>query len=167
MGKFIIQPHVRLQGWVAEELGFFRDTALDDEFQAGGFSADVEVAVGSHPGSHYSALQALEGFLPRDRIELRFAGTPHEQLGFRKLVDTTFMLGFLLSADADLEDTDGELPADIAQLVDVRRFGPGERIVFEPNTRELYERTQRWLQTWDLFDASLAVHAGFEEAVVV
>jgi NitT/TauT family transport system substrate-binding protein len=50
-----------------------------------------------------------------------------------------------------------ELPADIAQLVDVRRFGPGE----------LYERTQRWLQTWDLFDASLAVQSGFEEAVLV
>src|SRR5262249_41615061 len=178
--------------------------------------AKVEVAVGYHSGSHYSALQALEGFLARDQINLRFAGTPHdrtrqllarqvpaanlfgaqfyiaEQLGFRKLADTTFMMGFLLSADADLEDTNRyfqalrraqqeidiepdpykhfysrELPPDMPQLVDVRRFGPGERIVFEPYTRELYERTQRWMQTWDLFDASLAVQSGFEEAVLV
>jgi NitT/TauT family transport system substrate-binding protein len=296
MGKFVIQPHVRLQEWVAEELGFFRDTGLEYEFQTGGFSAaslttasihmtdeapetvqrgafedmsagrscdvssachwavnaaaatqhgrmyghayslapagifvapesdlrtpedlaDVEVAVGYHSGSHYSALQALEGFLARDHIKLRFAGTPHdrtrqllahkipaanlfgaqfyiaEQLGFRKLVDTTFMMGFLLSSAADMQDTERyfqalrraqqeidiepepykhffarELPDDIARLVDVRRFGPGERIVFEPYTRELYERTQRWMQTWDLFDLLRAEQPRFEEAVVV
>jgi NitT/TauT family transport system substrate-binding protein len=296
MGKFVIQPHVRLQEWVAEELGFFRDAGLDYEFQTGGFSAaslttasiqmsddapatvqrgafedmsagrscdvssachwavnaaaatrhgrmyghayslapagifvaadsslcapedlaKVEIAVGYHSGSHYSALQALEPFLVRDQITLRFAGTPHdrtrqllarkipaanlfgaqfyiaEQLGFRKIVDTTFMMGFLLSAGADAEDSEKyfqalrraqqeidiepeqykhyyalELPSDIAALVDVRRFGPGERIVFEPYTRELYERTQRWMQTWDLFDPALAVHSRFEEAVVV
>jgi hypothetical protein len=296
MGKFVIQPHVRLQEWVAEELGFFRETGLDYEFQTGGFSAaslttasiqttdevpatvqrgafedmsagrtcdvssachwavnaaaatqhgrmyghayslapagifvapesglstpqdlaDVEVAVGYHSGSHYSALQALESFLPRERITLRFAGTPHdrtrqliarkiqaanlfgaqfyiaEQLGFRKLVDTTFMMGFLLSADADMEDTTKyfdalrraqqeidiepepykhyyarELPEDIAALVDVRRFGPGERIVFEPYTRELYDRTQRWMRTWDLFESKEEEQTRFEEAVLI
>jgi hypothetical protein len=30
---------MRLQEWVAEELGFFRDEGLDYEFQSGGFSA--------------------------------------------------------------------------------------------------------------------------------
>ena len=39
MSKFVIQPHVRLQEWVAEELGFFKDEGLDYEFQADGFSA--------------------------------------------------------------------------------------------------------------------------------
>ena len=34
MSKFVIQPHVRLQEWVAEELGFFKDEGLDYEFQA-------------------------------------------------------------------------------------------------------------------------------------
>ena len=80
--------------------------------------AGVEVGVGYHSGSHYSAIQGLERFLERDQIKLRFSGTPHdrarqllgqsagrelfgaqfyvvEQLGFRKIVDTTFMMGFL------------------------------------------------------------------------
>lgn len=39
MGKFVVQPHVRLQEWVAEELGFFRDEGLDYAFQTDGFSA--------------------------------------------------------------------------------------------------------------------------------
>jgi NitT/TauT family transport system substrate-binding protein len=296
MAKFVIQPHVRLQEWVAEDLGFFRDAGLDYEFQTSGFSsasltlasvqmteeapapvhrgaledmsagracdvssachwavnaaaatqhgrmyghayslapagifvapesnlcrpedlANVEIAVGYHSGSHYSALQALEGFLAREHIQLRFAGTPHdrtrqllarkvpaanlfgaqfyiaEQLGFRKLVDSTFMMGFLLAPHADSTDTEKyfhalrraqqeidfepeaykhfysrELPADLAPQVDVRRFGPGERIVFEPYTRELYERTQRWMQAWDLFEPSRVAASRFEEAVLV
>src|SRR5229473_1110728 len=39
MSRFVIQPHVRLQEWVAEELGFFKAEGLDYEFQADGFSA--------------------------------------------------------------------------------------------------------------------------------
>ena len=31
--KFIIQPHFRLQVWVADEKGYFRDEGLDDVFQ--------------------------------------------------------------------------------------------------------------------------------------
>jgi NitT/TauT family transport system substrate-binding protein len=295
VGTFTIQPHVRLQEWVAEELGFFRDEGLDYVFQTDGFSrqslttasvqttdeapvtvkrgaledmsagrtcdvssachwavnaaastehgrmygrayslspsgifvapdsplrapadlADVEVAVGYHSGSHYSAIQGLEQFLERDQIKLRFAGTPHdrarqllgravpaanlfgaqyyvaEQLGFRKVVDTTFMMGFLLSAHADAQDTDKyfralrraqceidvqpepykhyyarELPADLVDLVDVRRFGPGERIVFEPYTRDLYERTQRWMQLWELLTPEQAAQSRYEQAVL-
>jgi len=295
MARFVIQPHVRLQEWVAEELGFFTDEGLDYEFQVDGFSArslaassvqttdevpivergafedmsegracdvssachwavnaaaaaqhgrmyghayslspsaifvapdsayrtpedltGVEVGVGYHSGSHYSALQGLERFLDRGQINLRFSGTPHdrtrlllgrklpavnvfgaqfyimEQLGFRKIVDTTFMMGFLLSAEADLQDTDRyfralrraqqeidlepepykhyyarELPSDLAALVDVRRFGPGERIVFEPYTREMYDPTQRWMQTWDLLSQEDAAQSRFETAVLV
>src|SRR5438067_13853060 len=102
------------------------------------------------------------------------------------------MMGFLLPPQADLEDTkryiralrraqreldiepepykhyySRELPADLAALVDVRRFGSGERIVFEPYTRELYERTQRWMQTWDLFTPEQASQSRFEQAVLV
>jgi NitT/TauT family transport system substrate-binding protein len=172
--------------------------------------------VGYHSGSHYSAIQGLEPFLQREQIALKFVGTPHdrtrllldrkiaavnifgaqyyiaEQLGFRKLVDTTFMMGFLVSTDADTGDLDKyfralrraqqeidleperykhffarELPADLAKLVDVRRFGPGERIVFEPYTREIFDRTQRWMQAWDLFSADAAQNARFEDAVLV
>jgi NitT/TauT family transport system substrate-binding protein len=177
--------------------------------------AGMEVGVGYHSGSHYSAIQALELFMERDQINLRFSGTPHdrtrllidrkvpavnvfgaqfyiaEQLGFRKLVDTTFMMGFLLSSSVDLEDTERyfralrraqaeidleperykhyytrEMPADLLDLVDVRRFGPGERIVFEPYSRDMYERTQRWMQRWDLFSPEQGP-ARFEESVLV
>jgi NitT/TauT family transport system substrate-binding protein len=172
--------------------------------------------VGYHSGSHYSAIQGLERFLDRDQIKLRFSGTPHdrtrlllgrkvpavnvfgaqfyimEQLGFRKIVDTTFRMGFLLAADVDLQDSERyfqalrraqqeidlepepykhyyarELPSDLLALVDVRRFGPGERIVFEPYTREIYDRTQRWMRTWDLFSAEDAAHSRYEDAVLV
>ena len=34
MGKFIIQPHGRLQEWIAHEKGYFRDEGLDYEFLA-------------------------------------------------------------------------------------------------------------------------------------
>ena len=32
MSKFRIEPHGRLQEWVAEEKGYFRDEGLDYEF---------------------------------------------------------------------------------------------------------------------------------------
>src|SRR6476619_7178211 len=35
MGKFIIQPHGRLQEWIAHEKGYFRDEGLDYEFRHG------------------------------------------------------------------------------------------------------------------------------------
>jgi NitT/TauT family transport system substrate-binding protein len=295
MGTFVIQPHVRLQEWVGEELGFFRDERLAYEFDPVGFTstsittssvqttdevppetkrgafedmakgracdvssachwavnaaaathhgrmwghaysvcpsgifvapespyrrpedlAGVQVGVGYHSGSHYSAIQGLEPFLERSQIKLSFVGHPYdrvrlmlarkisaanvfgaqyyilEQHGFRKLVDTTFMMGFLLGNDADQDDVEKyfrglrraqleidleperykhywtrEMPEDLQQLVDVRRFGPGERIVFEPYTREMFERTHRWMQTWDLFSAEDAAQARYDEAVL-
>ena len=33
MGKFVIQPHGRLQEWIAHERGYFRDEGLDYEFK--------------------------------------------------------------------------------------------------------------------------------------
>src|SRR5690554_4644914 len=33
MGKFIIEPHFRLQEWVAEEKDYFRQEGLDYEFR--------------------------------------------------------------------------------------------------------------------------------------
>lgn len=292
---FRIQPHSRLQEWVAEEKGYFRDTGLAYEFvssfaasglstsavrraddapvevrrgafedMAAGRACDVSsachwavnaaassnsgrmwghaysmcmsgimvppesqvhspddlaataVGVGFHSGSHYSAIQALEPFLERDRINLKFVGTPNdrvrlmldrklpaanvfgaqyyllEQEGFRKIVDTTFMMGFLISGDADTEDLEKyfsalrsaqrdidleaekykhywlrEMPEDLRAIADPRRFGPGERVVFEPYTREMFEQTHRWMVQWDLFSAEQAENARYEEAVLV
>ena len=36
--------------------------------------------------------------------------------------------------------------------MDTRRFGPGERIVFEPYTREMYEGAQRWVMARGIFE---------------
>jgi NitT/TauT family transport system substrate-binding protein len=295
MGKFLIQPHVRLQEWVADDLGLFADEGLDYDFEPQGFAgasrpkatvtagdsapldirsgafedmsegrscnvssachwavnaaastnhgkmwgkaytvsecgifvaadsayrkpedlAGVPVGVGYHSGSHYSAIQGLEPFLERDQIELSFIGLPFdrvrsmldgeaqaanvfgaqyyilEQLGFRKLVDTTFVIGFLVSDDADADDLERyfrairraqreidleperfkhfwerELPDDMRELVDVRRFGPGERIVFEPYTRDMFERTHRWMESWELFDAQAAGMPQYENVVL-
>ena len=33
MAKFVIEPHFRLQEWVAEEKGYFKDEGLDYEFR--------------------------------------------------------------------------------------------------------------------------------------
>ena len=207
MGKFRIQSHGRLQEWVAEEKGYFKDAGLDYEFlvkpivtwtadienvesapediQRGAFEsiedgrgcnlsaachwtvnmaasaghgkmwgraysvspsgifvapdsriqtpeelANVPVTVGYHSGSHYSTLQGLEQFLKRDEIKLHFGGplldrlallvdrqvpaaslfgAPFyvaEQLGFKKIVDTTFMIGHLVTEHADLDQVE-------------------------------------------------------------
>lgn len=173
----------------------------------------VEVGVGYHSGSHYSALQALEPFLPRDQVKLGFIGRPFdrarlllegrvpavnvwgapayvlEQLGFRKLLDTTFVMGFLLSADVDPADVEcyfrallraqreidlephrytphwaREMPADLLDRVDVRRFGPGERVVPQPYTREMFDRTQGWMRGWGLLDVAGTVR--YDETVL-
>jgi NitT/TauT family transport system substrate-binding protein len=44
MGKFIIQPHGRLQEWIAHEKGYFHDEGLDYEFVRGP-SADTQKSV--------------------------------------------------------------------------------------------------------------------------
>jgi NitT/TauT family transport system substrate-binding protein len=289
---FRIQPHVRLQEWVAEENGFFADEGLAYEFEQNGFAAGtagivasaagaptavrsgafedmtagrssdvscachwavnaaandqhgkmygkaysvcpagiyvlddsdvtdpadlarVEVGVGYHSGSHYSSLQALEGFLARKEIRLSFLGRPFdrvrlllagqaaainvwgapayllEQLGSRKIVDTSFVMGFLLSAQAEPGDVERyfrallraqqeididlprytkhwarEMPPDLREMVDVRRFGPGERIVPQPYTREMFERTQRWMREWQLLDVG-ATGPRYEESIL-
>jgi NitT/TauT family transport system substrate-binding protein len=175
----------------------------------------VEVGVGYHSGSHFSALQALVPLIGLDDVKLRFVGWPTarmeqmldrdvpagnvfgiqlyliEQQGFRKIVDTTFMMGFLLSADADMEDVDRyfralrraqrdidlepekykhyflkELPDKFHSLVDVRLFGPGERIVFEPYTREAFDTTHRWMESLNIFDQEQLGRGAYEEAVL-
>lgn len=177
--------------------------------------AGVEVGVGYHSGSHYSALQALEPFLRREQIRLGFIGRPFdrarqllagtvpavnvwgapayllEQLGYRKLVDTTFVMGYLLSERAEPADVRRyfralrraqreidlephrhtrhwarEMPADLLKLVDVRRFGPGERVVDAPYTRDMFERTQGWMREWDLLDGTGRSLARYEESVL-
>ena len=177
--------------------------------------AGIPVTVGYHSGSHYSTLQGLEQFLTRDAIKLHYGGllldrlalladrqvpaaslfgAPFyvaEQLGFKKIVDTTFMIGHLISDGADLQDVERyfkalqraqqdidlapeaykhyflrELPERYHALVDIRRFGPGERIVFEPYPRQAFERTREWIESWDLFPPEQKGDDGYDIAVV-
>jgi NitT/TauT family transport system substrate-binding protein len=113
-----------------------------------------------------------------------------EQQGFHKIVDTTFVEAFLFPDDADIADVERyfralqraqrdidlaperykhyflrEIPERYHPLADVRTFGPGERIVFEDYTREMYEQTHRWMLSWDLFGSDEAGDAPYEVAV--
>jgi NitT/TauT family transport system substrate-binding protein len=116
-----------------------------------------------------------------------------EQQGFRKVVDTSFMIGFLISgADTDMQDVEKyfralqraqrdidvehqqfthyylrEMADEFKPLVDTRAFGPGERLVFEPYTREVYEQTHRWMQRLELFPKGQLSDADYATAVVV
>jgi len=286
MAKFIIQPHGRLQEWIADEKGYFRDEGLDYEFKAGrdiqsikrvdasgrisevrtgafesykegggnkGVKSDIScachwavgqasteqigtmwrdsyvvtpggimvapdsdirtpqdlagraIAVGYHSGSHFTTIQSLEPFLARDQIDLKFVGSIWarvdaavdrdvpatsvwgltyqvlEQLGFRKIVDSTFMIAFMFPAtvaigdvqkymnglrraqmDLDLEPEKykhfyrNEIPERHKSSVNVQRFSTGERIVFLPYTEATHARTQEWLQERGLFAEAAA-----------
>ena len=282
MEKFTIQPHGRLQEWIAHEKGYFRDEGLDYEFRYGPSSlsakkldasgnvpdlksgafesfkqgggnkgvksdiscachwtvnqaatakigtmwgksyvatpggimvppespiakpedlAGVEIAVGYHFGSHFTTIQALEACIPRAAIELKFVdsiwarvdvavdrnvaatsvwGLTYQvldQLGFRKIVDTSFMIGFMFPGHVDPADVEkymsglrraqmdldfepekyrhyyrNEIPERYRGSLDVRRFSTGERIVFLPYTEAVYEKTQSWLRDRGLFE---------------
>ena len=38
--------------------------------------------------------------------------------------------------------------------MDTRRWGPGERIVFEPYTREMFEESRDWIAEHGIFEGS-------------
>lgn len=163
--------------------------------------ADVPIAVGFQSGSHYSTIQALEQYLPASRIRLTFENGmlfrrmetlidgnspaaalfngPYyfaEQLGFRKIIDTTFMIAAMIKGTPQPEDVrryfralrraqrdidlrpelythyyKNEFPERFHPMMDTRRWGPGERIVFEPYTREVFERSFEWIGQHNIF----------------
>jgi len=285
--KFVIEPHFRLQEWVAEEKGYFKAEGLDyvfDEliqstdgqhhykgdkvgamqsFERGRSSdvscachwtvgvaaskgngklyadvysvapsgvfvpadspiktpedlAGVPISVGYQSGSHYSTVQALEQCMPADKINLSFAdgmlfkrmellvdgktaasalfSGPYyfaEQLGFRKIIDTTFMITTMISGDPNPEDVkkffralkraqrdidlrpdlythyyQREFPVRWHAMMDTRRWGPGERIVFEPYTKEVFEDTFKWVSEHGMFADSGMGDGRYEDAVV-
>lgn len=57
-----------------------------------------------------------------------------------------------------------EMPDDLGEAADVRRFGPGERLVFEPYTREMFDRTHRWMERWQLAPAK---RSRYDQAVLI
>jgi hypothetical protein len=288
MAKFVIEPHFRLQEWIAEEKGYFRDEGLDYEFRElvratdgrhhdkggariGAFQsfeagrqadvscachwtvnvaaasghgrlyadlysvapagifvpagspvrtpedlAGVPISVGWQSGSHYSTIQALEPYLPADQINLSFKdgllfrrlellvdgeapasalfSGPYylaEQLGFRKVIDTTFIIATMIHGDPDPEDLRkffralrraqrdldlrpdrythyyrNEFPERFHELMDTRRWGPGERLVFEPYTREAHAETVAWIAAHGIFADTGMGAASYDAAVL-
>jgi hypothetical protein len=178
--------------------------------------AGVPVGVGYHSGSHFATVQALEAVLPAGEVELSFQGPPNERLdallerrvpaatawgvplyiaeafGFRKVLDATFMIGFLVTGagagKADIEkylaalrraqmDIDlhperykhyhlRAVPEKYRDQVDVRAFGIGERIVFLPYTREVFAATQQWTEAHNLFPEAPSAPLGYDEAAL-
>jgi hypothetical protein len=114
-----------------------------------------------------------------------------EQLGFRKIIDTTFMMASMIHGDPDPEDVRKyfralrraqrdidlrpelythhyarEFPRRYLDQIDTRRWGPGERIVFEPYTREVYEDSFKWIAEREIFQPGTMGAGRFEEACV-
>jgi ABC-type nitrate/sulfonate/bicarbonate transport system substrate-binding protein len=287
VSTFRIEPHFRLQEWVAEEKGYFRAEGLDYEFnefiratdgvhhattgKSGAFQsiekgresnvtcachwtvnvaasrghtklfadaysvapsgifvqadsaikspadlAGVAVSVGYQSGSHYATIQALESYLTKDQINLSFGegmlfhrmeaffdgkaqaatlfGGPYyfaEQLGYRKIIDTTFMIGAMINGDPEMDDIRKyfqalrraqrdidlrpelythyykmEFPERFHATMDTRRWGPGERIVFETYTREAFEQSFEWIAQHEIFDAGSMGSGIYDRSVV-
>src|SRR6516164_8029113 len=179
--------------------------------------AGVPIGVGYHSGSHFATVQALEPVLAPGDLKLTFQGPPNERMdallerqvpaattwgvplyiaeafGFRKVLDATFMIGFLVTGraatKADVEkylaalrraqmeiDLHPErykhyhlraVPEKYREHVDVRAFGTGERIVFLPYTREVFAATQEWTLAHDLFPELPQSAVGYDEAALV
>jgi ABC-type nitrate/sulfonate/bicarbonate transport system substrate-binding protein len=286
MAKFVIEPHFRLQEWVAEEKGYFRAEGLDYEFRElirssggqhhnkgsqGAFQsieqgreadvscachwtvnvaasnghaklyadvysvapsgifvpadspvrmpadlAGVPISVGFQSGSHYSTIQALGQYMPPSQINLvfedgmlfnrmellvegksqaaaLFSGPYYlvEQLGFRKVIDTTFMIAAMIKGSPDPEDVrryfralrlaqrdidvrpelythyyKNEFPERFHAIMDPRRWGPGERIVFEPYSKEVFERSFNWIAEHEIFSEGRMGSGDFEKASI-
>ena len=285
--KFVVEPHFRLQEWVAEEKGYFKDEGLDYEFRelvqsSDGVSqqlgdkigamqtfergrksdiscachwtvnvaatkghgklygdvyqvstcgifvppdskvktpedlAGVPISVGYQSGSHYSTIQALEQYMARGEINLTFEdgmlfhrmelliegkspaaalfNGPYylaEQLGFRKVIDTTFMIAAMIKGTVDPEDVrryfralrsaqrdidlrpelythyyKKEFPDRFHAKMDTRRWGPGERLVFEPYTKEVYEESLEWIAAHGIFPEGKMGSSQYERATL-
>ena len=287
MAKFIIEPHFRLQEWIAHDKGYFSEEGLNYEFRElirstdgkhhdkgdkqGAFQsfeqgrkadvscachwtinvaasqglgrmsaevysvapagifvqpdskikapedlAGVPISVGYQSGSHYATVQALEQFMPQDKINLVYAdgmlfarmdklldgsapavhlfSGPYyfaEQLGYRKILDATFMIGMMVHGNPDPEDLRKfyralrraqrdldvrpelythyylkEFPERYHARMDTRRWGPGERLVFEPYTKEVYHEAREWIASHKIFPDSNLGRDHYEQATV-
>jgi ABC-type nitrate/sulfonate/bicarbonate transport system substrate-binding protein len=188
----------------------------DSPIQTPADLAGVPISVGFQSGSHYSTIQALEQYLKPDQINLSFSegllfhrmeqlidrkapaaslfSGPYyfvEQLGFRKIIDSTFMIATLITGDPDPEDVrkyfralrraqrdidlrpelythyyKKEFPARFLDQMDTRRWGPGERIVFEPYTRDVFEESFQWIAERPIFAEGGMGECNYDRATV-
>jgi hypothetical protein len=177
--------------------------------------AGVPISVGYQSGSHYSTIQALEPYLRADQLQLSFndgmlfrrmelliegqspaaalfSGPYYfaEQLGFRKIIDTTFMITTMIHGQPAPEDLKrffralqraqrdidvrpdlythyyrNEFPVRFHPLMDTRRWGPGERLVFEPYTKEVFDRTVQWIAERGIFAEGTMGSCEYEQSI--
>jgi hypothetical protein len=177
--------------------------------------AGVPIAVGYQSGSHYSTIQALEQFMKREEIDLSFShgllfkrmellfdrqvpaaslfSGPFyfmEQMGFRKIVDTTFMMAAMVTGDPNPEDVKRyyralrraqrdidlrpelythfykrEFPERFHAQMDTRRWGPGERIVFEPYSKEIFDESIQWIAERAIFPEGQMGSGDYQQAI--
>jgi hypothetical protein len=59
-----------------------------------------------------------------------------------------------------------EFPARFHDLMDTRRWGPGERIVFETYSRETYDQSFNWIARHEIFAEGRMGSGDYEKAVV-
>jgi len=176
----------------------------------------VPISVGFQSGSHYATIQALEQYMPLEDIALSFSdgllfkrmeklidgvvpaatvfSGPYyflEQLGFRKVIDTTFMIASMITGEPDPDDVRkyfralrrtqrdidlrpelythhyrNEFPARFLDQVDTRRWGPGERLVFEPYTRQAFDASFEWIARHKIFPEGSMGAGRYEDAVI-
>ena len=157
--------------------------------------AKMEIVAGRHSGSHYSALHALRAFLPAQDIHLKFiAGRGErldyllgqertvgsiygqeayalEQQGFVKVLDTSFMVNFMIVGAPQPSDVEKyfeairraqraidedqnrykhyllrDFPNRFHAMLDTGRCGIGERVVFDSYPDDLFQRTLDWVK---------------------
>jgi hypothetical protein len=178
--------------------------------------AGVPISVGYRSGSHYSTIRALEQYLPADKLTLAFndgllfrrmellvdgkvpaaslfSGPYYfaEQLGFRKVIDSTFMIATLINGDPDPDDVrkyfralrkaqrdidlshelythsyKNEFPTRFHSMMDTRRWGPGERLVFEKYDEEMFVETRHWIAGHGIFTPEQLSQRGYEQSVL-
>src|SRR5215813_4564119 len=59
-----------------------------------------------------------------------------------------------------------EFPVRYHAKMDTRRWGPGERLVFEPYTKEVYETTFKWIADHGIFADTGMGSGKYEDAVI-
>jgi hypothetical protein len=59
-----------------------------------------------------------------------------------------------------------EFPKRFLEQMDTRRWGPGERIVFEPYTKEVFEDSFKWIRERGIFDDGAMGAGRYEDACV-
>jgi hypothetical protein len=59
-----------------------------------------------------------------------------------------------------------EFPERFREMMDTRRWGPGERLVFEPYTREAYEDSFAWIAAHSLFAEGEMGSGRYEDATM-